>query len=116
MTLQAILTSIFGPAALTIAAAVWGGWKLWRLIERRLDDLDHKMSTSFTEVNGEVGLIKGSLTNMDNKICNDNTRLNAIEECIYYVLDGVVQNGANGPVKRYRDAIAASGRWCPPEH
>ena len=116
MSLQAILTSVFGPAALTIAAAVWGGWKLWRLIERRLDNLDHTIDSRFTASEGEIALIKGALSQMDGKFCTDNDRLNSIEECIYYVLDGVVQNGANGPVKRYRDAIAASGRWCPPEH
>lgn len=113
MSLTASLTSIFGPAAITLAAAVWGGWKLWHLIEHRLDTIDHTIERKFSENEGEIALIKGTLTNMDGKFCADKDRLDTIEECIYYVLDGVVQNGANGPVKRYRDKVAASGRWQP---
>lgn len=55
--------------------------------------------------------IKASLEAITAKTEEQDCRLNSIDETMYYVLDGVIQNGANGIVKKYRDKCASAGRW-----
>jgi hypothetical protein len=103
-----LLTEPSAVALSTFAVIITaGGFRLWHLIERKFDDLDDR----FDKFEYEIDSVRGCITDIDAKLDRDMKRLNEMEEILFRLLQGVVELGANGPVKKCLERIIAGGRW-----
>jgi hypothetical protein len=107
-TLVKLLTEPSAVALSTFAIAITaGGFRLWRMIERRFDGMEH----TFTAFRSEVDDLRCGISDIDGKLDKDMKRLNEMEEMVFNTLRGVVELGANGPVKKCLERLIAAGRW-----